>query len=593
MNEGYPPLADLAPIGDRRTAALVGRDATIWWYTPHRFDRPALLLGLLDAGKGGWRIELPGAQPAGRRYLEQSAVLETQLATQSGNLAVTDWLNLGGGARPGMLCRGFSAAPADTRIVLAAWDDWGRARVRPRLVDGVAVLGDGLHLFCSHPLRCNGQGEVEWVLPRGEEGWAALAEWPCDAPQREDLEKWRQSTLGRWAELARRTTYDGPYQAAVEASLRQLRLLVYEPTGAVVAAVTAGLPEVVGGKRDYDYRYSWLRDTSMVVRALLRAAKGSKEGEAFVGFAATAHRFANRRWPVDAVVAVDGRPIAAEDNPPLAGYAHSRPVRIGNRAGRQLQLGALGDLLLAAGCVFRERGAAQHWPVIERVADFLVGNWRAADSGIWESPRPRQYTASKVFAACGLEAIAAFADPPGRERYCRTAAGIRDWVMRHCLTRDGAFATFAGAEGVDVSAALFPIWGFCRPEMPAMTRTIEVLERDYQRDGLFRRDDRTGQHQYEGAFLPATFWMAQYAAASGDPGGARHYIDAGLKYANDVGVLAEEVDWESGVALGNLPLGMTHASLVNAIIDVAQCEMRPQHADPASAMRAPVSAAQQ
>lgn len=573
MSAQIPPLGHLAPIGDRRTTALLDRDATICWYTAYRFDGPALLLGLLDSAKGGWRVELPGRRPGPRHYVGDSGVLETELHTDGGRLVVADWMNLGREVRPGLLCRSFSAAPAQTRIVFEGWRGWGRWRAVPQLVDGAAVFDDGMHLFASHPLRRDADGVVSWTLPQGDEGWSVLADGPCERPSREDIERWRLATITHWAELARRSTYQGPYDRAVADTLRQLRLLVFEPTGAVAAAATAGLPEVIGGKRNYDYRYSWLRDTAMVVRAMLRAAPAGDEGAAFLSFVAQAHERTRRR-PLAAVMAVDGWPVPAESSPPLAGYAGSRPIRIGNRARKQLQLGAYGSLLLAAGHVFGKHGKREHWPVLRDVAEFLVRHWRRSDSGVWESSEQRQYTASKVFAACGLEAILPFAEPAERRRYGEAAQLIRRHVFRCHLTEENAFATFRGTNGIDVTSALFPVWSFCPPENAQVAASIRILERDYQRDGLLRRDDRTPQSRREGAFLPATFWLAQYWAARNDIARARYYVEAGLHHANDVGVLPEEVDWRGGGALGDLPLGMTHASLVNAVLDLAECERR-------------------
>jgi hypothetical protein len=579
-----PALADLAPIGDRRTAALIGRDASIWWYTAHRCDGPALLLGLLDPAKGGWRVELPSARPGPRRYVGESGVLETQLHAGSGTLVVTDWMNLGREVRPGVLCRSFSQAPAPTRIVFEGWREWGRSRALARLVAGAAVFEDGMHLFASHPLQCGADGVVSWILPQGEEGWSVLCEGPCAAPLREDIERWRDATLGRWAELARRTKYEGPYARQVTESLRQLRLLVFEPTGAVAAAATAGLPEVPGGKRNYDYRYTWLRDTAMVVRAMLRSAPAGQEGEAFLSFLEHAHAHAQHE-PLDIMSAVDGWPVPPESSAPLPGYAGSHPVRLANRARKQLQLGAYGCLLLAAGSVFRAHGRRDHWALVRDVAQFLLRHWQSSDCGVWESSQRRQYTASKAFAACGLEAIVPFADGGERRRYAQTAQRIRRHVYHHHLTREGAFARFAGTDGVDVTCALFPVWSFCEPDSAQMVASVRVLERSYERNGLLRRDDRTPQSGLEGAFLPATFWLAQYWSVRNDSERARRYLDAGLRHANDVGVLAEEVDWSTGGALGNLPLGMTHASLVNAVLDLAECEERLRRARSPGAAR--------
>lgn len=582
----FPPLANLALIGDRRTAAVIGSDATIWWYCPRRFDDDAFLVGLLDVAKGGWRIELAGATPAARSYLGQSAVLETRLAAGDQPFIVTDWLTMGDAEdEAGLLCRTLSRAPRDATISLTAWHNYGREPAAPVLADGVAVFATGMRLFASHPLRVCAN-TVRWTLPAGEDGWTVLADGPRETPRRADLARWRAATLDRWHQLAARNRYDGPYKAEIEASLRQLRLLIYQPTGAVVAAATVGLPEVIGGRRDYDYRYSWLRDTAIVVRALLRTVEPGHEGEAFLGFVAKARRRTAHR-PLDAAMAVDGAPVPSESNPPLSGYRHSFPVRIGNQAGEQLQLGAFGSVLLAAASVYRVNRAQPHWDVVQEIADFLMAHWHERDSGAWENPQRRHYTASKVFAACGLEAIAPWADAARAKRYRDGAQDIRRFVMQRCLRRDNAFASFAGGRGVDVTAALFPVWSFCPPDSPQMVASIQAHERDYRRGGLFKRDDRTPQSRDEGAFLPATFWMAQYWANRGDAERARFYIEAGLRHANDVGLFAEEVCWNTGRVLGNLPLGMTHASFINAVVDLKECEERLRR-PPREARGAPV-----
>jgi GH15 family glucan-1,4-alpha-glucosidase len=570
----YPPLAELAFIGDRRTAAAIDRTATIWWYCPRRFDTPSIFAGLLEPEKGAWRIELPGARPGGRRYREDSAVLETWLLSGDGGLTVTDWMWMGSDAEPRLLCREMSRAPRDATIVLSAWRDNGREPLRAAPSEGGAIVFEnGLRLFASHPVSFGADGALRWVLPKGEAGWTVLADGACGPPHSDALAGWKTATLARWRELAGTTTYDGPYRDNVAASLRQLRLLVFEPSGAIIAAVTAALPEVLGGKRDYDYRYAWLRDMAMEVRALLHTAGHSAEGEGFLRFAAAAREHASHE-PLDAVVTVDGRPLGPEHTAPLAGYEGSRPVRIGNRASQQLQLDALGNFLLAAAMIYRARGARDHWDTVESVADFLVKNWREPDSGIWESPMRRHYTSSKAFVACGLDAIAEFAAPARRDRYREAARAIRDYALRYCLTREGAFAAFAGSQRVDVSAALFPLWSFCPADSAEMEATLRVLHRDYEDNGLFRRADDTPGHEREGAFLAATFWVAHYWTTRGDTKRARHYIEAGLSHGNDLGIFPEEIDWRDGRALGNLPLGLAHASFLNAAADLAAAERK-------------------
>ncbi len=560
------PLSGIAVIGDRRTVAVIGRDATIRWFSPHRIDKPSIFNELISPGGAAWRVRLANAAPAGRSYLGDTSILETRIGNPDGELRVTDWMTMGRGASPGVLCRHFSRAPATIITSLDPRPDYGTRPAPIVLSGGAAVLPGGAHLFASHPIELNGRG-VHLTLPAGEEGWTVLADSPIDPPRFSDIMAWRSATASRWNELAATTTFEGPYEDQVRASLRQLRLLVFEPTGAVVAAPTMGLPEVIGGQRNYDYRYSWLRDTAIVVRAMLRTAAGAREGDAFLRFIATSSEHA-KQYPLDPVVAVDGRPLAPERRLPLWGYAGSHPVRLSNRAGNQLQLDALGNFLIAAGAVYRERGVTVGWATVEAVASFVATHWRKPDSGMWESPTRRQYTVSKVLAACGLEAVAAFADQESARRYREAARHIREFVYRQGVTADGAFAAFQGSERVDISAALFPIWGFCRPDAPEMLASIRALERDHERQGLFAREDETPQSEQEGAFLPGTFWMSQYWSARGNPERARYYLEAGLAHANDLGLLPEEVGWATGEALGNTPLGMTHASFLNAAVDL-------------------------
>lgn len=575
----FPEIADLGLIGDRRTAAVIGRDATVYWYSPHRFDAPSIFPALLDCEKGSWRVELPDGAPASRSYVEESGVLETQLSAPSGRLTITDWMTMGGNAKPGLFCRSFSRAPDHVRIVFEAWEDNGRCRNLPAVVSGSAVFGDGLHLHASHRLRATATG-IEWILPKGQTGWTVLADAPCSKPSSQDLERWKDATLARWRTLAETSTYEGAYRDHVHASMRMVRLLVYEPTGAIVAAATCGLPEVIGGKRNYDYRYSWLRDTGMIVRAWLRIAERAREGEHFLRFVARSSAHAQHR-PLDPVIAVDRCPTPQETEPPLAGYRDSHPIRVGNRAGKQLQLGSFGNVLLAAAMIYEKRQERHHWEIVQRVADFLVAHWQEPDAGLWESPTPRQYTASKVFAACGLKAIAPFADEARQASYHATIEAIRRYVAENCMTREGAFAAFAGFQGVDISASLFSVWSYCPSDSPAMDETLRVLHRDYEyKNGLFRREDETAESRCEGAFLPGTFWISHYWTQRGDRERARFYLEAGLSHANDLGLLPEEIDVESGRALGNVPLGMTHASFLNAVYEFSAAFETPETCSP-------------
>lgn len=567
-----PRIRDLALIGDRRSAALLDRSGDLWWYCPGRFDAPALFAGLLDPERGGrWTLRLPGARPADRAYAGESGVLETRLAHPDAPRpwTVTDFMPLGE-ALPRGLVRRFEAPPAAVHLRLEAAPDFGRRR--PQLEadardPGHLVIDGRHHLYASHPLTVEGDA-VRWTLPAGEPGWAALLEAP--APLRPDaaaLEAWQRRTRDAWRELADHLRYRGPYEAQVGASLRALRLLTYAPTGGIVAAPTTSLPEVPGGSRNYDYRYVWLRDAAMIVSALLRGRSDGNEGRRFLEFVCGwNHRLDD--IPLAPLSTLDGELAPEEVEVDLAGYADSRPVRVGNGARGQLQLDAYGNVLLAAKLIYNRFGTREHWSVVAQLADFLADRWREPDYGIWEEREAHHYTVSKVLSACGLEFLAEHAEEPEQAQRWRAAArDIRAFVEQRCRTPDGAYAVHADSDAVDVSAALFPVWAYTEADTPAMLATMEALEREHREDHLYRRTlVRSGVR--EGAFLAANFWVAQYWIVRGELARARTLMDAALRYANDLGLLSEEADPDSAQPLGNFPQSFVHAALVGAALDL-------------------------
>jgi alpha,alpha-trehalase len=569
----YPRTADLGIIGDRHTAAVVTNAGEVVWYCPGRFDAPSLLGGLLDpAVAGSWRVELPGARPFQRRYLDESGVLETTLHHANGRLGITDWMTLPRQGVPrGMLCRAFTAAPAALRLVLTPRPDYGHRvpRLRQATPDRV-VIDERFHLQASHPASIRG-ASIETMVPKGERSWAVLSDAAAATAMvgEAELGRWLSVTLDGWRELAERCSYDGPYKEQVQASLRALRLLVYEETGGIVAAVTTSLPEVIGGKRNYDYRYTWLRDSGLVVRALTRFEPDGLTARRHLGFVAGLRDKGYRKL-LDPVSAIGGERVPMQSKLKLAGYRGSRPGFVGNKAAKQLQLGSLANFLLGARETYERVAPREHWETVAATADFLAENWSRRGHGIWEEKRGRQYTASKAFTACALDGIARFAEDRARaEKYRATAAEIRAYVARSCRTRAGGYAALAGSNAVDISAALFPVWGYTAPDDPAMDATIKELERKFSPGGdLYHRYlENAKARRREGAFLAGTFWVAHYWVSRKNLDRARRMIDAGLSHANDLGLFPEEIDARSGRMLGNLPLGLVHASFLAAVAD--------------------------
>ncbi len=573
LDASYPRIADLGIIGDRHTAAVVTNAGEIVWYCPGRFDAPSLLGGLLDpAVAGSWRVDLPGAKPALRRYLDEGAVLETTLHHPGGRFGITDWMTLPRPGVPrGMLCRTFTAAPGALHLVLTPRPDYGhRVPSLRQATPNRVVIDDRFHLHASHPSSIRG-ASIETRVPKGERAWAVLSDAAAATAMvgEAELGRWLSATRDGWGELAGRCAYDGPYREQVRASLRALRLLVYEETGAITASVTTSLPEVIAGKRNYDYRYTWLRDSGMIVRALTRFEPEGHEARRHLGFVAGLRDTGYRKL-LDPVSAIGGERVPMQSRLKLAGYRRSRPGFIGNRAAKQLQLGSLANFLLGARETYERVAPREHWETVAATADFLAANWARRDCGIWEERPPRQFTASKVFTACALEGLAKFASDPARaEAYRATAGEIRAYVARSCRTRAGGYAAIAGTNAADISAALFPVWGYTAPDDPAMEAAIRELERTYCSGGsLYHRHlEKARAQRREGAFLAGTFWIAHYWVARGDLGRAGRMIDAGLRHANDLGLFPEEIDPRSGRMLGNMPLGLVHASFLSAVAD--------------------------
>ncbi|NDJ19946.1 glycoside hydrolase family 15 protein [Myxacorys almedinensis A] len=573
-------MRDLAVIGDRRTCALVTTLGSIVWYCPDRFDSPSLFAALLDPQHGGsWSLNLPDATFTNRYYFEDSGVLETAIATANGELKVLDWMPIGEQTPQG-ICRRFSEAPTDFTVVLQPAPDYARRSPNVQFADdrslaNVVKVDGGGYLYASHPLTISKQTfqsvglQVHFTIPQGETGWAVLLNQPLPLPTQQTVDDWLTSTLERWRLLARHGAYHGCYQDQVAASVRALRLLTFEETGGIVAAATTSLPEAIGAERNYDYRYVWLRDAGMVVSALIRAERDGLEARQFLDFVCGYDRCSSNNLPLAPVAAVDGKAVPNEVTLNLAGYCNSRPVRFGNRAKSQLQLDALGNVLLVGSLIYSHFETDEHWSIVEAVANYLAEHWREPDHGIWEEETKAQYTVGKVLAACGLMHIAEFARSDAQaQRWRSTEQDIRRFVAEQCLTSGGAYAAFAGSEAVDVSAALFPIWGYAAADAPEMVATMDVLEREYAIAHLYRRHLVEADSQQEGAFLAGTLWVAQYWVARGDLQRTRAILDAALVYANDVGLFAEEADPHTSQMLGNFPQTFVHAAFIDAVIDL-------------------------
>jgi GH15 family glucan-1,4-alpha-glucosidase len=564
-----PRIQELAVVSDRRTCAQLDQQGTLCWYCPTRFDSAAVLSRLLDAEQGGyWAVEAPSKQFVRRAYLGRSSMLVSEFMVAGQPFTLTDWLPLHEDFTG--LCRTFSAASAAITHTLRLRADYGlQATLGEVSAEGTTVHFPDLGLWLRtshsvHPVADTWQVTV----PAGASGWAVLTETEAIVPEltATRLDTALARTLAAWEQVAAMLHYDGPYERQVQDSIRAVQQLTYEATGGIVAAATTSLPEVLGGKRNYDYRYVWMRDVGLIVSALLQLDEVGKPEESFLGFVASAMR-QNQQTRLSPFYAVDKTLIKGARKLDLAGYQGSQPVQVGNTAYDQLQLDADANVLLTAKLIYDRFGRKEQWETVVEVADFLAENWQRDDNGIWEEGATLPYTSSKVLAARGLEFIAAYADTPAQaQRWQQAAAAIRQFVAQNCLTRTGAFAVHAGSQEVDITAVQFPLWTYCAPDSPEMLATIRELEQHWCRENLYwRRLEEFDSHK-EGAFLAGTCWMAHYYAVAGHVDRARGIIEAVLRYQNDLGFFAEEAGLDDGEQmLGNFPQTFVHSSFICAV----------------------------
>jgi len=596
------PIADYSLISDCRSAALVSRDGSIDWFCPGRFDRPAVFARLLDEEGGSWSLRPVGAAQVSRRYLERTMVLETTFRTSTGRLVLLDAMAVGpderghelGMGSPGVLLRRASCVEGRVDLSIEYQPRMEYGLVHPLLlpVDGAVVArggGDVLVLSCALLLevqRSFATGRVQ--LAAGESVSFALEHVTGSEPipqpwsQRSVDERFEATVRGwrTWSDIHQ--AYEGPWRELVHHSGRVLQALTYQPTGAIVAAPTTSLPEAVGAARNWDYRYTWVRDASLTLEALWVAACPDEAHRFFTWMAAAA---AARVHETDLQImfGVGGEhDLSERELPHLTGWRRSRPVRVGNGAWNQRQLDVYGELLSAARRLRDHLGSldlATRRFLVE-VADAAAQRWEEPDQGIWEvRGEPRHFLYSKLMCWVALDSAIELADDLGaRERvaaWARTRQQVREAIETRGWSQSaGAFSQSFGSDALDASALMLPIVGFLPGTDPRVRSTIDAIDaRLTDERGLvyrYRSDD--GLEGEEGAFLICTFWLAQALAEAGELDRARRKFEQAVAYANDVGLLAEEVDPESGELLGNYPQAFSHIGLVNAAWAISQAE---------------------
>ncbi|MBW3602162.1 MAG: glycoside hydrolase family 15 protein [Actinobacteria bacterium] len=575
-------IEDYALIGDTETAGLVGRDGSIDWLCLPRFDSGACFTALLgDDDHGRWSLRPAGdVHRVRRRYLPGTLVLETEFETEDGCVRVLDCMPPRDGlpdlARVVEGVRG--RVPMRMRLVIRF--DYGWIVPWVRRLDGLlaAVAGPDA-LYLRSPVETTGEGfatVADFTVSPGDRVPFVLAWQPSHlpAPAVGDGLRLLADTASWWREWSGRSTYAGERPEAVQRSLVTLKALTFAPTGGVVAAPTTSLPERIGGVRNWDYRYCWLRDASFTLSALLVA-----------GFTDEARSW--RDWLLRAA-AGDPRSLqimygpAGEHRLPelelawLPGYEQSAPVRIGNAACTQFQLDVFGEVFDAMHTA-REAGIEPDraaWSLQKRLLEYLETSWRRPDEGIWEVRGPRRhFTHSKVMAWVAVDRAVKAIERSGLdgpvERWRATRQAIHDEVCRRGYDgRAGTFVQHYGASRVDASLLMLPLVGFISPHDPRMKGTVAAVERELCTDGLVARytpePDVDGLPPGEGAFLACSFWLVDNYTKVGRVDEARRLFGRLLDLRNDVGLLAEEYDPAARRMVGNFPQAFSHVGLVNA-----------------------------
>lgn len=569
MQLKQPPIKDLAIIGDKRTCALIDKEGTVAWYCPWRFDQPSLFSLLIDKDGGWWGVEAQGKTFVKRQYQGNSAILTSDFSVDGGSFSITDFMPMSSDIHG--ICRIFSPSPVDITSRLFLTPDYNRSSASLKKGDdGKTVLCKQFEFYIktSHPVTVN-HDTIEYTIPAGENGWAVLVEDEkmLASISSESLEQALQQTESKWKQIMNNLSYEGSYKEQMYQSYKAIQLVTHEYSGGILAAGTTSLPEQIGSVRNYDYRFVWLRDTAMVVSALVRADNKGNEAERFLDFLCTA-RNTNKKNLFVPFYDLDAKTAQDENQIKGTGYKNSRPLRIGNGAFEQLQLDGQGNVLLAAKEIYNKNKEKPHWETIVRTAEYLADHWRKKDHGIWEEHLKEHFTSSKVLAAVSLEFIAEHADNKKQKaKWLNAAKDIRQFIAENCMTADGAYAVYAGSQHVDVTAALYPVWWFDKPDSVAMKQTIKRIEDEYKEGELYHRRLEQSNSKDEGVFLAACLWMAQYYVILKDLKKAKTIIDAVLQFSTDFGFLPEEGDVKTGELLGNIPQTFVHSSLIGVIID--------------------------
>jgi GH15 family glucan-1,4-alpha-glucosidase len=610
-HSAYPPIGDYAFLSDCEVMALVAPSGNVEWFCLPRVDAASVFGSMLDRDAGGFRLGPADVRvPAARRYLPGTMVLETSWGTPTGWVIVRDALLIGPWEHEETRHETHRRAPTDYTSwhtllrtvrcvdgeVQLSLDchpvfDYGRlpalwTYAGPTYHDAVAEGGDGdprLRLTTDMRLGFEGSHAVARTLVKeGDTRYVALT-WsekapPADGQEAHECLVWTAHHWQHW--LARGNFPDHPWRQALERSALTLKGLTYAPTGALVAAATTSLPEDPGGERNWDYRYTWIRDSTLTLWAMDRLGFDWEAGD-FFSFIADLAAVGD---DLQIMYGVDGETHLLEETlDQLEGYAHSRPVRVGNGAFDQKQHDVWGALLDSVYLHTRDRDRPDDrlWTMLCRFVDAAAKHWTEPDRGIWEvRGEPQHFTASKVMCWVALDRgakLARMRDEVERaENWELAAEEVKQDVLANGLDERGVFVQHYGTTALDASTLLIPLVGFLPRDDKRIVNTVNAIDEELTEDGLVLRyrvettDD--GLSGDEGTFTICSFWLVSALALTGEVARARQLCEKLLSMASPLGLYAEELDAESGRQLGNFPQAFTHLGLINAVLHVMAAE---------------------
>jgi len=579
-------IEDYGFIGDLQTCALVGKDGSIDWLCLPRFDSAAVFCKLLgDEQNGSWEIHPKDRSiPSRQQYRPDTLILETIFESAAGSARVVDCMNHRGEHRSVIrIVEGLKGA-LTMHMVLRIRLDYGAIVPWVKRSDGgIAALAGPDALILRSEVETHGEDNMatgaEFEIKEGESVAFVLTFFPSHLPAPEEIDPRRvlQGVEGFWREWASRYKYDGEHREAVVRSLITLKALTFQPTGGLVAAATTSLPEQIGGVRNWDYRYCWLRDATLTLFSFMQSGY-TEEASAWIQWLLRAS--AGSASQLQTLYGAAGeRMLPEHELSHLTGYENSKPIRVGNAAAEQFQLDVYGELMDALHLARTLHVAAsdEAWPVQRHIVQFVEDHWDQPDEGIWEIRGPRRhFTHSKVMAWVALDravkAVEMF-DLPGKlDQWKALRAKIHADICEKAYDpKKGVFTQYYGSTALDANLLIIPLVGFLPAMDERVSRTIEAIDRELSVNGLIRRyspetsQDVDGLPPGEGIFLPCSFWMVDCLKLLGRDREAEQRLRDLMKLRSPLGLLSEEYDPSRKRLVGNFPQAFTHVGLVNSV----------------------------